>query len=393
MSQERFIVHVDMDAFFASVEQRDSPLLKGRPVIVGADPKNGKGRGVVSTCSYEARVYGVHSAMPISIAYRLCPGAVYLPVDMERYQIASEKISEILYSFTPDIEHVGIDEAFLDITGSHHLFGGPLDTCISIKSKIKEKLSLTASIGIAPTKMAAKIASDLKKPDGLVEVKIDALLDFLWPLSVSKLWGVGEKTKDSLNALGINTIGELARADLRKLIDALGNSASDLWQLANGVDTREVEVSHDSKSISNETTFEEDSLDKEKVTQAIMMLSEEVSDRLRENNFKARTISVKIRLRGFHTYTRSLTINEPTNFFESISATAKSLFDNFEFKDRPVRLIGVKASNLQPADFRESLFEEKKDLKIKDIQNVVGHIKDKFGNSAISRAAGLTRRG
>ena len=191
---EKYIVHVDMDAFFAAIEQRDNPALRNRPVIVGADPKMGKGRGVVSTCSYEARKFGIHSAMPISFAYRKCPHAVFLPVNMKKYEKVSARIFRILSEFTPCVETVSIDEAFLDITGSFYIFGSPQKLCIQLKSRIKEETGLTASIGLAPTKMAAKIASDLKKPDGFVEVSREKLLDFLRPLSIRRLWGVGQKT-------------------------------------------------------------------------------------------------------------------------------------------------------------------------------------------------------
>ena len=194
MNTNRYIIHVDMDAFFASIEQRDNPSLRGKPVIVGADPKKGRGRGVVSTSSYEAREFGIHSAMPISIAYQRCPYAAFLLPDMERYSEASRRIYRILYDFTPDIEPVGIDEAFLDITASYKIFGTPREAALLIKKRIKEETSLTASVGLAPTKMAAKIASDLEKPDGMVEVSREGLLDFLWPLEIRRLWGLGKKT-------------------------------------------------------------------------------------------------------------------------------------------------------------------------------------------------------
>ena len=242
MKKRRCIIHVDMDAFFASVEQRDDPALRGRPVVVGSDPKAGKGRGVVSTCSYEARKYGIHSAMPISIAYKKCPQAVFLPVDMEKYAEASAKIHEILYSFSPDIEPISIDEAFLDITGSYHLFGTPVETCRLIKEKIKKYTGLTASIGLAPTKMAAKIASDLDKPDGLVEVTEEKLLDFLRPLDVRKIWGLGPKCEAELQRLGIQTIGDLARMDPDHLTGTFGKVGLEFWRLANGIDERPVET-------------------------------------------------------------------------------------------------------------------------------------------------------
>jgi nucleotidyltransferase/DNA polymerase involved in DNA repair len=256
----RFIVHVDMDAFFAAIEQRDNPKFKGKPVIVGANPKKGEGRGVVSTCSYEARKFGIHSAMPISIAYKKCPQAVFLPVDMAKYERVSGEIYEILYNFTPQIEPVGIDEAFLDITRSFHLFESPHKTCLLIKSKIKSQTGLTASLGLAPTKMAAKIASDLKKPDGLVEISKEGLSEFLRPLDVGKIWGLGKKSQTVLHNMGIITIGELAKTDLGKIKEVFGKNGEYFRQLANGIDDSEVDTSEKIKSVSNEVTFFQDTL-------------------------------------------------------------------------------------------------------------------------------------
>jgi nucleotidyltransferase/DNA polymerase involved in DNA repair len=226
-----------MDAFFAAIEQRDEPSLKGKPVIIGADPKGGLGRGVVSTCSYEARRFGVRSAMPISEAWRRCPQGVYLHPDFHKYEEASAKIRDVFCEFTPDIEQVSIDEAFLDITRSAHLFGGPLETCRRIKARVKEVTGLTCSVGMAPTKMAAKIASDIKKPDGLVEVREAGLRDFLSPLDISRLWGLGPKAAEALRARGINTVGELAAAEADEL-RGLGRHGMELKALAQGLDPR-----------------------------------------------------------------------------------------------------------------------------------------------------------
>ncbi len=296
MAKKRFIAHVDMDAFFAAVEQRDNPEFHGKPVIVGADPKKGRGRGVVSTCSYEARKYGIHSAMPISTAYRRAPHAIFLPVNMEKYANVSHEIYNIFYDFTPEVEPISIDEAFLDITGTYHLFGTPRKTCFLIKSRIKDKTGLTASVGLAPTKMAAKIASDLRKPDGFVEVTQDKLLDFLWPLDISKRWGLGKKSEIVLRNRGINTIGDIARGEIKDLGNMFGKNGAHFWNLARGIDERSVETEREAKSISNETTFDKDTEDKGKIEGARMRLCEKVSDRLRENGFKARTITLKIRL-------------------------------------------------------------------------------------------------
>jgi len=375
-----------MDAFFASVEQRDDPAYRLKPVVVGADPKAGKGRGVVSTCSYEARSFGIHSAMPISTAYKRCPGAIFLPPDMGKYEIVSNQIFQILYSFTPDIEPVGIDEAFLDITGSFHLFGSPLETCRLIKSKIRDKVGLCASIGLAPTKMAAKIASDLKKPDGLVSVEEEELTSFLWPLEARRIWGLGKKSEEALAVMGVKTIGDLAKIDVGKIIKEFGKNGEHFWQLANGIDDRKVEADMDAKSISNEITFDKDTSSGEKVESALVALCEKVSIRLRRENLKCKTITLKIRLEDFATYTRSQTVPEPTNFTDSLYKVIKGLYNNFNMKDRPVRLVGVKASTLVPADVQHSLFAEEGDSKREAIHGAIDVIKDKFGDGSIYRA-------
>ncbi len=231
-----------MDAFFAAVEQRDNKEYRGKPVIVGSDPKGGKGRGVVSTCSYEARKFGIHSAMPISIAYRKCPDGVFLPVDMDKYIDASHNVFSVLENFTPDIQPISIDEAFMDISGSWHLFGTPVETCRKIKAAVKKKTALTASLGMAPNMMTAKIASDLKKPDGMVIVPPEGLLEFLHPLPVGRLWGIGAKTESTLKELGILTIGDLASRGEDELGRLFGKHGLHAWDLANGIDPRIVEA-------------------------------------------------------------------------------------------------------------------------------------------------------
>jgi len=396
MPKKRYIAHVDMDAFFASIEQRDNAQYRLKPVVVGSDPKKGKGRGVVSTCSYEARKFGIHSAMPISVAYRKCPHAVFLPVDMEKYSAVSREIYDILYEFTPDIEPVSIDEAFLDISGSFQIFGTPIKTCELIKSRVKLRTGLTASVGLAPTMMAAKIASDLKKPDGLVEVTPDGLIEFLWPLEIRKLWGLGEKCEKLFHGMGIRTIGDIARRDMRELVRVFGKSGADFWQLANGIDEREVGPCAEAKSVSNELTFDKDTADKAKIESSLMWLCEKVSDRLRDDGFKGRTVTLKIRLEGFDTYTRAVTMPVATNLVDVIYGEAKNLYKVFsssplsgaKSKGRKVRLIGVKASGLSNSHFKESLFDGCDDGKKEDVHKAVDRIKHKFGESAIFRAGG-----
>ncbi|MBN2120535.1 MAG: DNA polymerase IV [Candidatus Omnitrophica bacterium] len=387
MAKERVIVHVDMDAFFASIEQRDKPYLRGKPVIVGADPKRGKGRGVVSTCSYEARKFGIASAMPISTAYKKCPKAVFLPVDMEKYVKVSEEINEIFYQFTPDIEPVSIDEAFLDITGSFHLFKTPLNTCRLIKSRVKEELDLTCSVGLAPTKMAAKIASDLKKPDGLVVVSEEELLDFLWPLDVGKLPGLGKKSKSVLNDMGIITIGDLAKRSKQDLIEVFGKNGEYFWKLANGKDGRQVEAYQEEKSVSNEITFMQDTLDREIIKTSLLVLCEKVSQRLRQAGLKGRTITLKIRLEDFSTYTRAVSLLKSTNFVDVMYKAIINLFENFKKSGRKVRLLGVKVSNLAPSELRESIFDDKDDDRRERIHGAIEKIREKFSERSIRRAA------
>jgi len=381
----RFIVHVDMDAFFASVEQHDNPEYRGKPVIVGADPKKGKGRGVVAACSYEARKYGIHSAMPISIAYRKCPHAVYLRGNMHRYAEISDRILGILEQFTPDIEPVSIDEAFLDITGSHHLFGTPEETCIMIKKTVKKETGLTASIGLAPNKMTAKIASDIKKPDGLVIVDDSSLLPFLHPLPVNRIWGIGEKSMKVLIRMGIKTIGDLAAYDPEKVVEMFGKNGMHVWELANGIDPREVESDETVKSISNEHTFPEDTDDMEDIKDILMYLSEKVSRRMRKNGFKCRTITLKIRFRDFKTYTRAVTIAEPSNFATILYENCINHLKDFDLQRKAVRLLGVKASNLIDTFWDTSLFTKDpgRSGKKENIHRALDKIKDKYGEGSI----------
>ncbi len=383
---EKIIAHVDMDAFFAAIEQRDDPSLIGKPVVVGADPKNGKGRGVVSTCSYEARRFGIHSAMPISQAYRQCPQAVFLPVRMIRYAEASHQMFRILNDFTPDVEPVSIDEAFLDLSGTNALHGAPADAARKIKQRIKDALRLTASIGIGPVKMIAKIASDLCKPDGLLEVKKENVHDFLRPLDVGRLWGVGPKTKEFLNARHISTVGDLSRLGQEKLYEMLGENGLALYALASGIDERAVEKEQEAKSVSHEHTFDQDTADKDLLFKTLLFLSEKVSRRLRLDDLRGRTVSIKVRLEGFKTYTRTVTLIEPTNFVDDIFARAKDLFCALYVCGTKVRLLGVRVSGFASPYIQESLFIDEKKEKNERVHRAVDLIKNKFGEKFIHRA-------
>ncbi len=385
----RHIIHVDMDAFFAAVEQRDDSRLKGKPVIIGADPKKGKGRGVVSTASYEARKSGVVSAMPISEAYRRCPQGVYLRPNMDKYTKASKKVYSIFYQFSPLLEPVGIDEAFLDITGSFHIFGTPVETCLKLKEKIKKETDLTVSVGLAPIKMAAKIASDLDKPDGFYEVKKDKLLDFLWPLGVDKLWGIGEKTKKVLNNMEINTIGQLAKVERDLLKVQFGKNGLHLWQLANGIDPREVEQPDEAKSIGGEFTFSKDTADSFQIETTLSQLSEEVSTRLKKGSLRAKIICLKIRLEDFSTYTRSMRLIRATNFYNTIYRAAKKLYYDSDFAGKKIRLVGVRAEHFIDFRSRDTIFDEFCQEKREKADRIVEEIRDKFGQDIIRRGKSL----
>lgn len=381
----KVIFHVDVDAFFAAVEQRDHPELKGRPVVVGADPKAGRGRGVVSTCSYEARRFGIHSAMPISQAYRLCPQAVFLPVDGKKYSRVSRDIFQIFDEFAPQVEPVSIDEAFLDVTGSHHLFGTPQETGQRLKQRIRDQVGLTVSVGIAPIKMVAKIASDHCKPDGLLEIPSGEVLDFLWPLSVRKLWGVGPKTQQALERRGISTIGQLARTPPELLGKHFGKNGLHLHDLANARDFREVQNPEEAKSLSSEHTFDQDVDDLDMLDKTLLILSEKTSRHLRKSGLKGKTVTLKIRTQGFSTSTRAMTLGQRTNFTDVIYKTARELFIDFIKPGIKVRLLGIKISHLEDDYIQDSLFSEPEDNLSEKVHRVMDRIKDKFGERAIHR--------
>lgn len=346
----RTIVHVDMDAFYAAVEELDHPEYRGKALIIGADPKGGQGRGVVSTCNYAARKFGVHSAQPVSVAYRLCPQGLFVPPNYPRYSELSKRIMQILQSFSPTVEQVSIDEAFLDCTGTERLFGPPPELGRRIKSAIREQTELTASVGIAPNKYIAKVASDLEKPDGLTICPTDGEREFLAGLPVERLWGAGKKTVLKLKNLGYWQIGDLARAQLEEVRRTLGNHGEHFWRLANGLDDRPVLTGWRRKSISEETTFESDVDDDARLEQTLYKIAETLTRNLRREEARGRTIVLKIRLTGFETFTRSKTIAGPTDETKLIRETALQMFRAFDRKGKAVRLIGIGVSNLLFAD-------------------------------------------
>ncbi len=338
----RTILHVDLDAFFASVEQRDRPELRSRPVIVGGDPR---GRGVVSAASYEARRFGVHSAMSLREAIRRCPDGIFLPVDGRRYQQASRDVMTVLRRFTPQVEPISIDEAFLDVTGSRRLFGDGAAIGASIKAAVRDDVGLTVSVGVAATKLVAKIASDLRKPDGLVVVAPGREASFLAPLAIGRLWGVGEKTAAALAEYGVLTIGDLAALSPDVVARRFGKHGASLSARARGVDDDPVHEGDPAKSVGHEHTFDVDTVDAETIERTLLAMSEGVAGRLRSAGVRATTIAVKIRDSSFRTITRQRTLPEPTDLTEPIFRVALDLARP-EVRGIRVRLLGVSASNL-----------------------------------------------
>ena len=396
MDSHRVIVHVDMDAFFAAIEQRDSPALRGKPVVVGADPKGGHGRGVVSTCSYEARRFGIHSAQPISEAYRCCPDAVFVRGRMEVYEEVSGVVRRVLEEFSPDIEQVSIDEAFLDVTGSLHLFGDKRRLAEELRRRIEEQTGgLTASIGIAPNKLVAKMASDMRKPRGLVIVEPGEVEAFLWPLPVSKLWGVGEKTCQALSAIGVRTIGDMADKERDELARRFGKAGEDLWELAHGRDDRPVECEQETKSIGAEHTFERDTDDMRQVQNVLLELCDRVAARLREAGLRGRTVTTRVRFEDFATHTRAQTLDRLLDDGPALFDAARANMRRVAPKGRKVRLIGVSVSGLQQCDARQTdLFDrDARGTEISEKRRRLGEAMDRirrrFGEDALRRGTSL----
>jgi DNA polymerase IV len=339
----RRILHIDMDAFFAAVEEKRHPELAGKPIVIGGDGDPTK-RGVVSTASYEARKYGIHSAMPLRRAYQLCPQAVFLPVDYDEYVKVSGKIKAILRSFTPLIEDVGIDEAFLDITD---IDMESEELVKRIKESIMEETNLTCSIGIGPNKLLAKIASDMKKPDGLTIISPQDIKIMIWPLPVRKLWGVGPKTEKRLRDAGIMTIGDLASIPREKLIEDFGQSYGDyLYQASRGIDESPLITHWEPKSISRETTFQRDTDNWNIISKNLAELTRDVVDSMKESRYQGKTVTIKIRFSNFETHTRAKTLNDFTDSLDIMRKAAFEIFGRIELKKK-VRLIGVRVSNLK----------------------------------------------
>ena len=378
----RAVIHVDMDAFYASVEQRDRPELRGTPVIVGADPK---GRGVVSAASYEARPFGVQSAMPISRAARLCPHAVFLPVDMPKYVAASEQIMAVLAAFSPLVEPISVDEAFLDVTGTERLFGTSADVAAAIKTRIRAELGLVASAGVATNKFVAKVASDLRKPDALVVVAPGHEADFLAPLPIRRLWGVGPRAAEALQSLGIETIGQLAAMPVAALEGRFGDVGRHLHELAHGRDERPVEPSTPPKSIGAEMTFGADHRDVPRLRRVLRTQAERVARELRAQRYVAERLTLKLRFADFRTLTRSRT-EDPTADGLELYRRGVSLLERIELV-QPVRLIGLSASALRPGGQGQLSLLRPAAVRREALARAIDHVTSRFGLDSIRPAS------
>ena len=378
----RYILHADLDAFYASVEQLDNPDLKGKAVVVGGAADK---RGVVSAASYEARKFGVHSAMPMSQALRLCPQAIILPGRMKRYVELSRHIHAIFPAYTPQIEPISLDEAFMDVTGSVGLFGNAEKIGREIKQRIKEQLGLVASVGIASNKFLAKLASDLDKPDGFVIISDENRQAVLDPLPVSRIWGIGKVTGKTLTSRGINTIGQLRETPIESLRRVLGNQTEHVLNLAQGIDDRSVESDREAKSISGERTFAVDMADKEFLLSILLSQVEEVSHRLRASRLQAKAMTLKLRYGNFKTITRSSTLDHPTNITNVLWQEATEIFEKWHTKSaRALRLLGFGVSGLSDEDSgQRQLFTDPEDERQKRLDQAFDAVRDKYGSNTL----------
>jgi DNA polymerase IV (DinB-like DNA polymerase) len=355
-SPGRIILHVDMDSFFASVEMREHPELKGKPVVVGADPQQGQGRGVVSTCSYEARKYGIHSAMPISKAYQLCPHAVFLPVNFPLYHAVSARVMSILRKYAEAFQQVSIDEAYLDVSGLGSYEAAETYAHI-IKDEIRAREGITCSIGIGPGKIVAKIASDFQKPDGLTVVRPGEVADFLSPMPVGTIPGIGRKTASVLESMGIITIGQLAAYNVQELIARFGRWGIAMQELARGIDRREVRERGMRKSIGREVTFSKDTSDPDIILSRLDALAEDVHATLTHQGLRFRNLTIKVRYAGFATYTKSFTTDHFTSDLKIIQRIARMLIREF-LGDQKIRLIGIRLARFDQNASRQATIDD-----------------------------------
>ncbi len=376
------ILHLDMDAFYASVEQLDRAELQGRPVIVGGHGM----RGVVCACSYEARTFGVHSAMPIARALRLCPHATVLPVRMARYQEISGQVFEIFERYTDLIEPISVDEAFLDVTDSKRLFGCGWDIATKIRRDVRDELGLAISVGIAPNKFLAKLASEQAKPDGIFQVP-EAMDDFLLPLPLKRLWGVGPVMLQELEALGLRTVGDLRTMDRSFLEGRLGKAGAMLFRLARGEDTRQVTPERELKSIGHEDTFDKDLWQSESMHVVLLDLAERVATRLRRHGVMGTTLTLKVKYADFSSVTRSRTVVDGIANAGDMFVLAKELLDKTEAGRKPVRLLGISLNNLQEAGSGQGLlFDGQRQRQLNDLDRAMDRLRERYGEKGICRA-------
>ncbi len=390
----RTIFHVDMDAFFAAIEQRDAPDLRGRPVIVGGSSS----RGVVAAASYEARVFGIHSAMPSAHARERCPDAVFVPGDMRKYRRESRRIFGIFRRYSPRVEGLSLDEAFLDMTGTEKLLGDPIGVAERLRAEVRAETALAVSVGIAPVKLVAKIASDLAKPDGLLAVREGEVTSFLAPLPIGRLWGVGPVARARLETLGIRTIGDLVATPEARLREALGAWGVGLARLARGEDARDVEPDRDAKSYGEENTFERDVRDQRRMAATLLAHAEAVARRLRRDRVRGRRVTVKIKLARrlgggrFPLLTRSSTLPTPTDDGAAIGEAARQLLARAGVRE-PVRLLGVSVSGLASRTDGEQLSLAVGGVaKRERLNTAIDAIHDRFGERALHRGLEETER-
>ncbi|MEY3181526.1 MAG: hypothetical protein RL583_686 [Actinomycetota bacterium] len=375
------ILHVDMDAFFASVAERDNPELKGKAVVIGMGA-----RGVVSAANYEARKFGIHSAMPVGRARRLAPHAIFLPVDMARYQEVSEHVMEIFHSFTPWVEPISLDEAFLDVTGSQKLLGTGREIAVAIRKKVEEQEGITCSVGIAPSKFIAKLASANCKPNGMLEITSDRILTFLHPLPIQAMWGVGPKTAEVLERLGLRTIEDIAKLPRTTLIRALGeaNGAS-LYELAWGRDYRDVTPEEPDRSISAAETFAQDLDNPEEILTEFLRLTERATARLRDRDLFAKTISIKVRFADFSTINRSKTLPLPIDSTHDVYEVVKGLYQALRIERARLRLVGVSLENLSEGAPHQMMLGER-EVGWRQAEGAMDQARARFGKGSVRPA-------
>jgi len=383
MGSVKKLIHIDMDAFFAQIEQRDHPEYKNKPLIVGGSLN----RGVISTASYEARKYGLYSGMPLSRAKKLCPKGIYIPVNMEKYLRESEKIKEIFFQFTPLVESIGCDEAFLDVTGCRKLFGDELEIAKKIKGRIYEKTNLTSSAGIGPNKFLAKLASSIGKPNGFTVLEnTEEVLRKIQLMPVSYLWGVGKVTENELKSMGIETIGDLASTPLAVIEEKFGETGRIIHKMANGIDSRQVEPDREPESIGREVTFSKDVDDYGTLRSTLLLLSQKIYRNLRTKKYKCRVITLKVRYSDFKTITIRETLQRHTSSIFEIYRTATALLEHLDLKRKKIRLIGIYAGNLKSVSILEGHLFYPDESKDENLALAIDKISEKFGEGKLTIA-------